>query len=240
MLRYVAHDFAFLDCVFESICERCSYFATAIEFRPTRPSNDARRKDQTGKHPSTLGGGSDALLLRDVRASLKCSQRGKLQRSHGMRDWQTRWEALTIARFELTEAELAQARSYAATESWDLPGVLIETASLLRRQRGGKLVLVTAPSIAPDVELVVPEEWFHTYAAGPPRSVRVLLVASVIAMWAAFRFQAEDPMNTTGQVLDMALDLLAGNAFADMIKMLRQQNSDQDNGTPGSEEGDEA
>ena len=147
-------------------------------------------------------------------------------------------QALDIARFELTEADLAQARSYAATESWDLPRVLIETASRMRQQPRGNLVLVTAPSIAPDIEVVVPEEWFYIYAGGPPRSVRVLVVASVIAMWAAFRFQAEDPMNTTGQVLDMALDLLSGSAFADMIRMLRQQDSDEDNGTPTSEEGD--
>ncbi|HEX2701764.1 MAG TPA: tyrosine-type recombinase/integrase [Acidimicrobiales bacterium] len=40
-----------LDCAFESICERCSYFATTVEFRPTlrRQRNDARRKNQTGR-----------------------------------------------------------------------------------------------------------------------------------------------------------------------------------------------
>jgi integrase len=40
-----------LDCAFETICEGCTYFATAIEFRPTlrRQHRDAERKDQTGR-----------------------------------------------------------------------------------------------------------------------------------------------------------------------------------------------
>ena len=40
-----------LDCAFETICETCTYFATAIEFRPTlrRQLKDATRKGQTGR-----------------------------------------------------------------------------------------------------------------------------------------------------------------------------------------------
>jgi site-specific recombinase XerD len=40
-----------LDCAFETICEGCTYFATAVEFRPTlrRQLKDATRKGQTGR-----------------------------------------------------------------------------------------------------------------------------------------------------------------------------------------------
>ena len=40
-----------LDCAFETICEACTYFATAVEFRPTlrRQLDDATRKGQTGR-----------------------------------------------------------------------------------------------------------------------------------------------------------------------------------------------
>lgn len=40
-----------LDCSFESICERCSFFAPTIEFRPTlqRQRDDAKAKGQTGR-----------------------------------------------------------------------------------------------------------------------------------------------------------------------------------------------
>jgi site-specific recombinase XerD len=40
-----------LDCAFETICETCTYFATAVEFRPTlrRQLKDATRKGQTGR-----------------------------------------------------------------------------------------------------------------------------------------------------------------------------------------------
>jgi hypothetical protein len=40
-----------LDCTFETICESCTYFATAIEFRPTlrRQHKDAVRKNQTAR-----------------------------------------------------------------------------------------------------------------------------------------------------------------------------------------------
>jgi hypothetical protein len=47
-------------------------------------------------------------------------------------------------------------------------------------------------------------------------------------MWAAFRINAEDPMNTTGQVIEMALDLLAGSAFPQMIHLLRQNSNEGD------------
>jgi hypothetical protein len=40
-----------LDCAFETICEGCTYFATAVEFRPTlrRQLKHATRKGQTGR-----------------------------------------------------------------------------------------------------------------------------------------------------------------------------------------------
>lgn len=40
-----------LDCAFETICESCTYFATAVEFRPTlrRQLKDATRKGQTSR-----------------------------------------------------------------------------------------------------------------------------------------------------------------------------------------------
>jgi site-specific recombinase XerD len=40
-----------LDCAFETICESCTYFATAVEFRPTlqRQHRDATRKHQTAR-----------------------------------------------------------------------------------------------------------------------------------------------------------------------------------------------
>ena len=40
-----------LDCAFETVCERCGYFATAIEFRPTlrRQLHDASRKGQSDR-----------------------------------------------------------------------------------------------------------------------------------------------------------------------------------------------
>jgi len=40
-----------LDCAFETICETCTYFATAVEFRPTlrRQLADAKKKGQTGR-----------------------------------------------------------------------------------------------------------------------------------------------------------------------------------------------
>ena len=40
-----------LDCAFETVCERCTYFATAVEFRPTlrRQLHDAARKGQSDR-----------------------------------------------------------------------------------------------------------------------------------------------------------------------------------------------
>jgi site-specific recombinase XerD len=40
-----------LDCAFETVCERCTYFATAVEFRPTlrRQLHDAVRKGQSAR-----------------------------------------------------------------------------------------------------------------------------------------------------------------------------------------------
>ena len=40
-----------LDCAFETICDRCTYFTTSIEFRPTlrRQLADVTRKGQTGR-----------------------------------------------------------------------------------------------------------------------------------------------------------------------------------------------
>ncbi|HUR22484.1 MAG TPA: tyrosine-type recombinase/integrase [Acidimicrobiales bacterium] len=59
-----------LDCAFESICERCSYFATTVEFKPTlrRQRNDARRKSQTGREElfTTLLAGIDSEKSADT------------------------------------------------------------------------------------------------------------------------------------------------------------------------------
>ena len=40
-----------LDCQFETICESCTYFATAIELRPTLQAqrDNAERKGQVGR-----------------------------------------------------------------------------------------------------------------------------------------------------------------------------------------------
>ncbi|MDQ6783151.1 MAG: hypothetical protein M3063_06870 [Actinomycetota bacterium] len=40
-----------LDCSFETICEGCGFFATAIEFKPTlqRQADDAAAHDQAGR-----------------------------------------------------------------------------------------------------------------------------------------------------------------------------------------------
>jgi hypothetical protein len=131
--------------------------------------------------------------------------------------------------YEIEEDVLKEAVQYAIEWEWDLPAEFARARALFARSSSDRLVTVVAPTIAPGVVLAVPEDLFFIYVTGEPRSLRMLVLAVVFAVFAVFKVQSgelADPMNLTGRVLDMAMDLLGSAAFlklvADAIDLARE------------------